>query len=108
MEERLCISAARLGHETADGQKMHQIAEHRALEARIQEECSRKSTQEPHALAYDSVEVGMSNDQAELSALTACMREISRALEDPGAGDVANTLDPSLEPLQHSRPSQGD
>jgi len=103
MEERMCVSAARLGQETAGAQKGSQLAEQRVLEARIREELARKATQEPHALVYDAVEAGMSKDQAQLSALTACMREISRTLQDPGLLGFGDALDAALDGFLRSQ-----
>lgn len=108
MEEHLCVSAARLGHETADEQKKSQIAEHRVLEARIREELSRKSKQVPRALAYDAVEAGMTKDQSELLALTACMREISRTLQDPGFVGFGDALDVALDAFIKSQSDAGE
>jgi len=90
MEERLCASAARLGHETADEYKQSQLAEHKALEARIHQEINRKTAREPFAQTYDAHEANALSYERELMALTECMREISRALHvGPGGPDDA-------------------
>lgn len=86
MEERLCHSALRMGHETAKEQKQHVIDEHRALETRILEEQSRKAAKAPHAAAYDESEAEAIKHQVELAALIACTREASRAMQRPHPG----------------------
>lgn len=80
MEERLCLSAARLGQETAEETRQSQIAEHRALEARIQNELTRKAAREPRSRRYDAHEASALTHQCELAALAACMREVTRTL----------------------------
>jgi len=84
MEERLCTSAARLGHGSADEQRRYQIAELRALEARLREEMARKAARTPQARVYEATEAGSIKNQRVLAALTACMAEISRTLHDSG------------------------
>merc|ERR1711956_136390 len=92
MEERLCTSAARLGHESADEQRRYRLAEQRALEARLREEMARKAARTPQARVYEAIEAGSIKNQGVLAALTACMAEISRTLHDsglPGSRDLA-------------------
>eukprot|EP00927_Polykrikos_kofoidii_P040672 TRINITY_DN3471_c0_g1_i1.p1 TRINITY_DN3471_c0_g1~~TRINITY_DN3471_c0_g1_i1.p1 ORF type:complete len:731 (-),score=121.53 TRINITY_DN3471_c0_g1_i1:240-2432(-) len=82
MEERLCISAARLGHETAEENRLSQLKEHQSLEARIRSEMSRKTSREAGSRRYAESEALALSHQSELVALTACMHEISQTLPD--------------------------
>jgi len=108
LEERLCLSAARLGHETADEQRRSQLAEQRELEARIQEERARRAARAPQALAYDAMEAGASRHHAALAALTSCMREISHALQEPAFTTVGDVLDKAMEAFLKSWRDSGE
>jgi len=83
MEERLCYSAAHLGQETAKEQHQHQLNEQRQLEARIEEEKSRKAARAQHAETYDKMEAQAIRNQVELAALIECTREVTRTLQNP-------------------------
>mmetsp|Transcript_59652 Transcript_59652/g.151144 ORF Transcript_59652/g.151144 Transcript_59652/m.151144 type:complete len:588 (+) Transcript_59652:62-1825(+) len=82
MEERLHVSAARLGAEAAGEQRRQFLEEHKALETKIQEEIARKATKAQQARAYDAASAGVVRGQEQLMALIACTREASRALQD--------------------------
>lgn len=89
MEERLCVSAMQLGNETAEEQKRALIEENRSLEARLKQEQAHAQSRAPVAAAYDHSEAEGFKYEEDLSSLTECMREISRALREPGGVDDA-------------------
>jgi len=108
MEERLCVSAAHIGREAADEQKRSQIDELQQLEVRLRQEISRNQSRLPHANAYNSRETDALRHQAELVALTACMREISKLLGDPTTAGSGDELDLAMETLMVSLCNAGE
>ncbi|CAE8697118.1 unnamed protein product, partial [Polarella glacialis] len=107
MEERLCVAAARLGHETADEQKRGHIVEQRSLEARLHEEKVRKSGLTHHASAYDAAQADTLHYQRQLAALTGCVREVSRALHEPVTSASNVAIDSAMERFLHSLRQRG-
>eukprot|EP00928_Gymnodinium_smaydae_P083678 TRINITY_DN6690_c0_g1_i1.p1 TRINITY_DN6690_c0_g1~~TRINITY_DN6690_c0_g1_i1.p1 ORF type:complete len:804 (+),score=135.65 TRINITY_DN6690_c0_g1_i1:46-2457(+) len=107
MEERLGMSANWLGREKAAELREVQMQERDSLQERIREESKRKTTQEPHAKAYDDHEGRTRAPQRELAALTACMREISRVLH-AGPGNPDDAVDAAVAAFVHAARELGE
>lgn len=108
MEERLCVAAARLGHETADELKRGQMEEQRALEARLHEEMSRRTSLPAQAKTYEQVEAHARHDQEQLAALTACVREAARAMKDHGPHISKTAVDDAVDSFLQKMRQQGE
>lgn len=97
MEERLCVAASQLGHETAFEQKRGQLDEQRQLEAKLRQQLSRKVGLETKAQAYDFHEVDAHQLEAYLAALTACMKEVSKTLHEEHGTSSKEAVDSVIE-----------
>eukprot|EP00930_Biecheleria_cincta_P057223 TRINITY_DN43199_c0_g1_i1.p1 TRINITY_DN43199_c0_g1~~TRINITY_DN43199_c0_g1_i1.p1 ORF type:complete len:885 (+),score=157.15 TRINITY_DN43199_c0_g1_i1:21-2675(+) len=107
MEERLCASAARLGHETADELKKGHLEEQRQLEARLHDEMLKKTNLLEHVKAYGMVEADAAYYQKQLAALTSCVREVSRALHEPPLPTDRHAVDAAMESFQRTMKQHG-
>lgn len=107
MEERLCASAARLGHETADELKKGHLEEQRQLEARLHDEMLKKSHLMERVKSYDMVEADAAYYQKQLAALTSCVREVSRALHEPPVPTDKHAVDAAMETFQTTMRQHG-
>ncbi|CAE7606349.1 GIP, partial [Symbiodinium pilosum] len=108
MEERLCVAAARLGHETADELKRGQMEEQRILEARLQEEMGRRSSLSAQAKTYEEVEANARQWQEQLAALTACVRDAAKAMRDHGPHVAKTAVDDAVESFIQKMRHQGE
>ncbi|CAE7038312.1 GIP [Symbiodinium sp. CCMP2592] len=108
MEERLCVAAARLGHETADELKRGQMEEQRVLEARLHEEMGRRTSLPAQAKAYEQMEAHARHNQEQLAALTACVREAARAMKDHGPHVSKTAVDDAVDSFLQKMRHQGE
>eukprot|EP00439_Symbiodinium_sp_Y106_P045126 s637_g5.t1 len=108
MEERLCVAAARLGHETAHELKRGQMEEQRVLEARLHEEMGRRTSLPAQAKAYEQMEAHARHNQEQLAALTACVREAARAMKDHGAHVSKTAVDDAVDSFLQKMRHQGE
>ncbi|CAE7472847.1 GIP [Symbiodinium sp. CCMP2456] len=108
MEERLCVAAARLGHETADELKRGQMEEQRVLEARLHEEMGRRTSLPAQAKTYEQMEAHARHDQEQLAALTVCVREAARAMKDHGPHISKTAVDDAVDSFLQKMRHQGE
>ncbi|CAE7196410.1 EMB2076 [Symbiodinium natans] len=108
MEERLCAAAARLGHETADELKRGQMEEQRILEARLHEEKGRKTSVAAQAKTYEEVEADARQNQEQLAALTACVRQAAHAMQERGPHVSKTAVDDAVDSFTQKMRQQGE
>jgi len=63
--------------------RQHHIEEAKILEARIDAERTHRSRKADGAQAYDSIEAELRQEQAKLTSLVQCMRDITRMIQTP-------------------------
>jgi len=105
--ERVSTSTAKLGHAYKGEALMDGQADLSELRRQVQQEQRRTQSARVKATDYNQKEFAMMHGQMELMSLTACLREINRALANKSLGTTDDAVDKAVTELVESLQDYG-